>query len=147
MKKASIPSKMVSIDLFKILVLNFINFSILIANFDSEISISNTKDKKQITELETRIRTIRKTASDSSLYYAALYLFFIERYDKCKEYIDRALKISKTQNSDYYLLKGWLELQTAKDETGLNLAMKYFEISSKSLVYFSLRRFKFNQLN
>lgn len=40
--------------------------------------------------------------------------------------------MSKTQNSDYYLLKGWLELATTKDETGYNLAMKYFEISSKS---------------
>lgn len=95
------------------------------------------KDKDEIAKLETQIRSVRKTSSDSALYYAALYLFFIERFDKCKEYIDRALKMSKTQNNDYYLLKGWLELATAKDETGYNLAMKYFEISSKSYVWSS----------
>lgn len=37
---------------------------------------------------------MRRTASDTALYYASLFLWFMGHHDKAREYIDHMLKVS-----------------------------------------------------
>jgi tetratricopeptide repeat protein 21B len=49
-------------------------------------------DKETITELDARVKEIRKKADEKALYYAGYFWYATGRPDKAKEYIDRGLK-------------------------------------------------------
>ncbi|KAG8521522.1 Tetratricopeptide repeat protein 21A, partial [Galemys pyrenaicus] len=84
-----------------------------------------TVDLEAIQELESSLKEIRKTASGSALYYAGLFLWFIGRHDKAKEYIDRMLKLS-SNFKEGYVLRGWVDLTSDKPHT-VKKAIKYLE--------------------
>ena len=44
-----------------------------------------------------------------ALYYAGIFLPYIDKADKAKEYVDRMLKI-KPQSPEGIALKGWVEV-------------------------------------
>ena len=47
--------------------------------------------------------------SFQALYYAGVFLLYVEKIDKAREYVDRLLKINPL-NKDGLVLKGWVEV-------------------------------------
>ncbi|KAM4605930.1 tetratricopeptide repeat protein 21B-like [Polymixia lowei] len=84
-----------------------------------------TVDKESVIELESHVKTIRKTAGESALYYGGLFYWLIGCTDKAKDYIDKALRMSKSSKKNL-ILKGWLDL-SSKDELKRNNAIKYLD--------------------
>lgn len=68
-----------------------------------------TTDKQIFINLDTRLKEVRKKANENELYYAALFLFACEKYEKARDYIDKALKLNAIF-PDALSLKGWIEI-------------------------------------
>ena len=49
-------------------------------------------DKDSVNELDARIKETRKKVEEKPLYYAGYFWYIVNRPDKAREYIDRALK-------------------------------------------------------
>ncbi len=64
-----------------------------------------TVDKEAVAAYEAKLKEERKRADDQALYYAGVFLLYVERIDKAKEYVDRLLKINQ-QSKDGLILKG-----------------------------------------
>lgn len=62
---------------------------------NSEFSI--LKDKEAVQALEARVKEERKQAGEIGLLFAGRYLLLIEKYDKAKEYLDRAIKMGSNK--------------------------------------------------
>ena len=56
-----------------------------------------------------RLKDERKRADDEALYFAGLFLLYLEKADKAREYVDRLLKINPN-SVDGLNLKGWVEV-------------------------------------
>lgn len=82
-------------------------------------------DKETIAMLDTKVKSERKQGSDKALYFAGLFLVHTEKYEKAREYVDRALKMNPT-SADTLALKGWLEM-LGGDEASSKKAVKYFD--------------------
>ena len=67
----------------------------------------------------------RKRADDQALYYAAIFLFYLEKLDKAREYVDRLLKINNS-SKEGLILKGWIEVYSLRESPNKN-AVQYFE--------------------
>ena len=65
-----------------------------------------------------------------ALYYAGVFLLYVERIDKAKEYVDRLLKINP-QSKDGLILKGWVEVFHLRESRNKN-ALQYFEAVLKT---------------
>ena len=52
-----------------------------------------------------------------ALYYAGIFLLYIDKADKAKEYVDRMLKI-KPQSPEGIALKGWVEVDLKFSQYG-----------------------------
>lgn len=63
-----------------------------------------------------RLREQRKQAKEFALYFAGLYLLFVGRFDKSREYCDRMLKLNNNLREASNLL-GWLELLSGGDKS------------------------------
>ncbi|CAH8634107.1 unnamed protein product [Dicrocoelium dendriticum] len=63
-----------------------------------------------------------------TLYFAALVLYFFRKYDKAREYIQRALKANLLLN-EALCLHGWIDLAST-DETVRKKAVRFFEDAS-----------------
>ena len=48
-----------------------------------------TVDKEAVAAYDTRLKEERKRADDQALYYAGVFLLYVDRFDKAKEYVDR----------------------------------------------------------
>lgn len=72
-----------------------------------------TADKQILINLDTKLKEIRKKAGPNELYYAALFLFGSEKYEKARDYIDKTLK-SNPNHVEGLCLKGWLEIYLAR---------------------------------
>ncbi|XP_028660000.1 tetratricopeptide repeat protein 21B [Erpetoichthys calabaricus] len=86
---------------------------------------SESLDREAVSDLETLLKTSRKTAGEQVLYHAGLFLWLLGRSDKAKEYIDKMLKISSA-SKEGLILKGWTELSSEK-ELSRHKSIKYFE--------------------
>ncbi|KAJ8866732.1 hypothetical protein PR048_032593 [Dryococelus australis] len=82
--------------------------------------LSPTVDREFVGTLDTRIKEERKHAGEVTLCLAALVLYLLGKADKAREYVDRALKVSRNF-PDGLCIKGWIEHASGKD------ALKYFE--------------------
>ena len=69
-----------------------------------------TVDKEAVATYDTRLKEERKKATDESLYYAALFLLYLDKAEKAREYVDRLLKINPN-SVDGLNLKGWVEVK------------------------------------
>ena len=69
-----------------------------------------TVDKEAVAAYDTRLKEERKKATDESLYYAALFLLYLDKAEKAREYVDRLLKIN-SNSVDGLNLKGWVEVK------------------------------------
>ncbi|CAH8549408.1 unnamed protein product [Schistosoma rodhaini] len=80
-----------------------------------------------VEECEDRIRELRRHATDRSLYFGALVLFFFKKYDKAREYSEKALKINPC-SKEILCLNGWIGLM-CEDEDFQKKTVKYFDES------------------
>ncbi|XP_014668422.1 PREDICTED: tetratricopeptide repeat protein 21B-like [Priapulus caudatus] len=87
--------------------------------------LSTAVDREALEELDARLKQERRGAGEKALYFAALFLFHVDRVDKAREYIDKMLKIDP-YNPEGNSLKGWIELASGKD---IKKAGKHFEDS------------------
>ncbi|CAI2728811.1 unnamed protein product [Schistosoma spindalis] len=78
-----------------------------------------------VEECKNRTRELRKHATDRSLYFGALALFFFKRYDQAREYSEKALKINP-RSKEILCLNGWIGLM-CKDEDFQDKSVKYFD--------------------
>ncbi|KAG2458127.1 WDR48 protein, partial [Polypterus senegalus] len=86
---------------------------------------SESLDREAVSDLESQLKTSRKTAGEQMLYHAGLFLWLLGRSDKAKEYIDKMLKIPSA-SKEGLILKGWTELSSEK-ELNRHKSIKYFE--------------------
>ncbi|XP_015344960.1 tetratricopeptide repeat protein 21A isoform X1 [Marmota marmota marmota] len=84
-----------------------------------------TIDREAIQELESSLKETRRTAPETALYYASLFLWLMGYHDKAKEYIDHFLKVSHSSREGY-VLKGWVELTSDKPHI-VKKSIKYLE--------------------
>ncbi|KAK7816734.1 hypothetical protein U0070_009259, partial [Myodes glareolus] len=85
----------------------------------------DTIDGEAVQELESSLKEIRKTASDTALYYASLFLWLIGHHDKAREYVDHMLKVC-SGSKEGYVLKGWVDLTSNKPHV-VKKSIKYLE--------------------
>ncbi|RDD45285.1 Tetratricopeptide repeat protein 21B [Trichoplax sp. H2] len=86
---------------------------------------SKLVDRESVQQLDARLKTERQNCSDKALYFAAMYLWHMNRNDKAREYIDRMLKISNGA-SEGLILRGWIDITSDKEQY-VKKAQKYFE--------------------
>lgn len=89
-----------------------------------------TVDKEAVSTYDSKLKEERKRADDQALYYAGVFLFYIEKLDKAKEYVDRLLKINP-QSKDGLILKGWVEVFQVRESFNKN-TFQYFEAVLKT---------------
>ncbi|XP_076827471.1 tetratricopeptide repeat protein 21B [Brachyhypopomus gauderio] len=82
-------------------------------------------DRVAISELESCLKTTRRTAGEKALYYGALLYWLLGRNEKAREYIEKMLKLSNT-SSQGLILKGWIALTSDNDIERCH-AIRYFE--------------------
>ncbi|CAL8090938.1 unnamed protein product [Calicophoron daubneyi] len=81
-----------------------------------------------VKEFEGKVRESRRHASDMALYFAGLVLFFFQRYEKSREYIERSLKANLLFR-EALTLNGWIDLM-GNDESLQKKCIRYFEEST-----------------
>ena len=59
--------------------------------------ILSVTDKEAVQALESRVKEERKQAGEMGLLFAGRYLLLIEKFDKAKEYLDRAIKMGSNK--------------------------------------------------
>ncbi|KAL6065354.1 hypothetical protein STEG23_005984, partial [Scotinomys teguina] len=85
----------------------------------------DTVDGEAVQGLESSLKEIRKTASDTALYYASLFLWLVDRHDKAREYADHMLKVC-SGSKEGYVLRGWVDLTSNKPHV-VKKSIKYLE--------------------
>lgn len=53
-------------------------------------------DKEAVQAIDAKVKEERKQAGAAGLLFAGRYLFLVGKYDKSKEYLDRAIKLGST---------------------------------------------------
>ena len=64
-----------------------------------------TVDKEAVANFDAKLKEERKRADDQALYYASIFLFYVDKLDKAREYVDRLIKINQ-HNKEGLILKG-----------------------------------------
>lgn len=103
-------------------------------------------DKEALLGFDVRLKEERKKLTTASAYYSGVFLLLSGKFEKAKEYADKALKLNRT-SIEAMVLKGWAELtlNTKINKTTLELFSKAL-ISGKNFDA-SLGQFKYHQLN
>ncbi|XP_067908211.1 tetratricopeptide repeat protein 21B-like [Heterodontus francisci] len=86
---------------------------------------SSIIDQDAIQELDIRFKESQKSACDKALYYASMFLWFVDRHEEARELIDRLMKVS-SGSKETLILKGWIEL-TDNNNGNLKKAASYLE--------------------
>ncbi|KAI1290320.1 Tetratricopeptide repeat protein 21B [Halotydeus destructor] len=86
-------------------------------------------DKEAIGQFEVTLRDTRKSANETSLYFAGLFLMFIKKFEKARDYVDRMYKMAPSFREGL-IAKGWLELEYAKEMVEINEVAKYFDAAA-----------------
>jgi tetratricopeptide repeat protein 21B len=79
--------------------------------------------------LEAKLRDRRKSADEETLFHAGLFLFFLGKADKAKEYLDRVLKVTGSiVRKDALQFRGWIEIElnTSFSSDQANTVSAYF---------------------
>uniref|UniRef100_A0A8D2Q6G4 Tetratricopeptide repeat domain 21A n=1 Tax=Varanus komodoensis TaxID=61221 RepID=A0A8D2Q6G4_VARKO len=71
------------------------------------------------------LKEMRKTAGSNALYYAAMFLWLMNRNDKAKEYVDKMLKVSNGAREGL-VLKGWIYV-TSDKQHAVKKSIKYLD--------------------
>lgn len=66
-------------------------------------------DKEAIIALDQKMKEERKKVTFGPVYYAAVFLFLSGKWDKAREYAEKALKMNASL-TEAEVLKGWVEL-------------------------------------
>ncbi|XP_028623167.1 tetratricopeptide repeat protein 21A isoform X4 [Grammomys surdaster] len=64
----------------------------------------DTIDEEAVQGLECSLKEMRRMASDTALYYASLFLWFMGHHDKAREYVDHMLKVSGGSKEATYFM-------------------------------------------
>ncbi|XP_072534985.1 tetratricopeptide repeat protein 21B [Salminus brasiliensis] len=86
---------------------------------------SETPDREAVSDLEACLKTSRRSAEDTALYFAALLYWILGRNEKARDYVERMLKLSTT-SSQGLILKGWIFLSSENDAQR-SQAIRYFD--------------------
>ena len=105
------------------------------AGYDAKLKEERKRADDQVTlneyySLLIILITKHQNISLQALYYAGVFLLYVERIDKAKEYVDRLLKINP-QSKDGLILKGWVEVFHLRESRNKN-ALQYFEAVLKT---------------
>lgn len=102
-------------------------------------------DKEALIAFDSRLKEERKKLTTASAYYSGVFLLLSGKFDKAKEYAEKALKLNRS-SFDAMVLKGWAELtlNTKVNKTTLELFTK--ALVSKNLDA-SFGQIKYHQLN
>ena len=84
-----------------------------------------TVDKEAVASFDAKLKEERKRADDQALYYASIFLFYVEKLDKAREYVDRCIKINQ-HNKEGLILKGWIEVCSLRESPN-KTPLQYFE--------------------
>lgn len=87
-----------------------------------------------VSQLEAKLRDNRKQATEWALYFAGLFLIFINRLEKSKEYVDRMVKLAPNFKEGL-ILKGWLELKISGEDTDMSSIHSFFDAPSTRFKY------------
>ncbi|KAG2459713.1 TT21B protein, partial [Polypterus senegalus] len=90
---------------------------------------SSDIDREAIQELDAKLKEDRKTAGPKALYFASLFLWYLGRNEKAREYAERMIKISNG-TKEGVILKGWIDLTSGKDAY-VKKAIRHFEEGMK----------------
>ena len=82
-------------------------------------------DREAVQQLTTKLKAERRQGNERGFYYAGLFLLNQDEHERAAEYIDRAVKLNP-KSKDILALKGWLELQSGR-ENNVNNVLKYFD--------------------
>ncbi|XP_063063338.1 tetratricopeptide repeat protein 21B [Engraulis encrasicolus] len=74
-----------------------------------------TVDREAVSELETELRSSRRTAGEKAVLYAGMTLWLLGHHVRAREYVDRAVKISNS-SPQAVIMKGWLLLNAETDQ-------------------------------
>lgn len=85
-----------------------------------------TTDKEAVQALDARVKEERKQAGELGLLFAGRYLLLIEKHEKAKEYLDRAVKMSNSRAA--LVARAWLELELTREQ-GVKRAQKLLDDS------------------
>ncbi|GAB1600375.1 repeat 21B-like, partial [Argonauta hians] len=102
-----------------------VNIASMVALIYGYKMLKNNNNRDELVEIDRKLKEERKQGGWKSLYYAGMLLFMLEKYDKAREYVDRALKLND-KNIRILVLKAWLEVESGRDSHGKN-AFKIFE--------------------
>lgn len=75
---------------------------------------NQTADKQLFQTLDNRLKETRKKCGANEMYYAAIFLFACEKYEKARDYIDKCLK-TNSNHVESLCLKGWIEIYLARN--------------------------------
>lgn len=87
----------------------------------------STLDKDELQKFDAQLKVTRKKSGGPELYFAALFLFIVEKLEMAKDYIDKSLKLN-SEYSDAIVFKGWIEFYLGK---------KKMNVPSDTIHYFS----------
>ncbi|KAK2854581.1 hypothetical protein Q7C36_006450 [Tachysurus vachellii] len=102
-----------------------------------------TTDGEEVSELESCLKTARRTAGEKALYYVALLYWILGRNKKAREYIDKMLKLS-SGSSEGHILKCWIVL-TSENDAERSQVTQYFNsgISDSNSVFGLMGKIEF----
>ncbi|KAK3551904.1 hypothetical protein QTP70_031550 [Hemibagrus guttatus] len=102
-----------------------------------------TTDGETVSELESCLKTAKRTAGEKALYYVALLYWILGRNHKAKEYIEKMLKLSNG-SSEGHILKCWIVL-TSENDAERAQATRYFNtgISDSNNVFGLMGKIEF----
>lgn len=107
--------------------------NLILTNCVNKLILLGSLDREEISKLEGKLRDQRKQAKEVALYFAGLYLLFVGRFDKSREYLDRMLKLNNNLREASNVL-GWLELLSGGDKS-TSQAAQFFDKGVKLYVF------------
>lgn len=103
-------------------------------------------DKEALLAFDARLKDERKKLTSNSAYYSAVFLLLSGKYEKAREYSDKALKLNKDA-VDAMVLKGWAELSINSKLSKATLELFDRALLAGKNIDANLGQMKYYQLN
>ncbi|XP_058826203.1 tetratricopeptide repeat protein 21B-like [Topomyia yanbarensis] len=84
-------------------------------------------DKEELISLDSNLKDERKRLTSSSAYYASVFLFLTGKFDKAREYAEKAQRFNPN-SSEILTIRGWCELYLNKNRPSI-----IFDLFDKAL--------------
>uniref|UniRef100_A0A1A9WYM1 Tetratricopeptide repeat protein 21B n=1 Tax=Glossina brevipalpis TaxID=37001 RepID=A0A1A9WYM1_9MUSC len=91
----------------------------------------NVVDRESVTLIEQRLKEEQVFENASALYNAAVFLFFIKKFEKSREYVEKSLKVDAEHTSSI-ILKIWIDLSKIPKTLNGNMGNMLEEMLAKS---------------